>query len=610
MTLCCPVAEDGQAGAPLVALSSRDLAKDFLFPMCIVTVKDVLELSVPLHHQELDAQGKLAHWEPGMFATLVSHQWLGYRHPDPGGDQFRELQQTLRAMTKDLAVESSIMTQLVFQKYEKLTEETRRQLAEGYIWFDWFSIPQLAPTLQAQSQVQGSKSSDHRTSDTEGEQAEIKAQMIAAVKSIPAYVAACKLFLVNCPACRHHNTGAVCDLHSWQRRGWCRAELACRILSTREATSVIVAQGSSFVEYMNPTDWLFAMPGSGEFTCAEDKDLLLPVLTAALDWKVSVHEAYSSDQFEARFFRAMRGHLLSGLEAEEEEPGSTVESFLAKYKFQSVEDSGAKGLRPLAVAAIEGNAAVVKQLLELRCDVEAATSEGAPEFFLDSGMRPLHLGSYLGGSTAVVRLLLHHRADPDAATAKTSFTALSYATFSGRSAVFDQLIEGGADSDRRDAFGVAYMHIAGMFGQLEILENLLRRGADLNARNMWGMTPLQLIGYYHNDTSVAQMLLAHHADVNAQVEPVTFAGGGMCNFGQFAVALGSQRLVLRVFGELRGSTALHAAVMCGRVELSQLLLDSQADCSLRNCRGNTPLDLEPVRKPGPPIAGLKLRVSV
>ena len=41
----------------------------------------------------------------------------------------------------------------------------------------------------------------------------------------------------------------------WQRWRWCRAELWCRLLSSKSDTSVIVVYSATDAEFMFPLDW-------------------------------------------------------------------------------------------------------------------------------------------------------------------------------------------------------------------------------------------------------------------------------------------------------------------------------------------------------------------
>ena len=66
------------------------------FPMWVVPIRTMLELATSAcsgsmlpTHDELQEQGLLVRWQPGMNTMFLSHTWLGYEHPDPKGVKCR-----------------------------------------------------------------------------------------------------------------------------------------------------------------------------------------------------------------------------------------------------------------------------------------------------------------------------------------------------------------------------------------------------------------------------------------------------------------------------------------------------------------------------------------
>ena len=96
------------------------------------------------------------------------------------------------------------------------------QVADGYLFLDWFAIPQVTQRIDGVND-------DATRSDT-----------ARAVQSIPAYVESCDMFVALVPDLIHSGTGLQCNYGTWLARGWCRAELWCRLLSNRPDTSVVV----------------------------------------------------------------------------------------------------------------------------------------------------------------------------------------------------------------------------------------------------------------------------------------------------------------------------------------------------------------------------------
>lgn len=63
------------------------------------------------------------------------------------------------------------------------------------------------------------------------------------------------MFVALVPDLFHFDTSLPCNYTTWLSRGWCRAELWCRLLSTRRDTSVIVIFAAREALYMFPLDW-------------------------------------------------------------------------------------------------------------------------------------------------------------------------------------------------------------------------------------------------------------------------------------------------------------------------------------------------------------------
>eukprot|EP00913_Durusdinium_trenchii_P008436 g7922.t1 len=169
-----------------------------------------------------------------MFVLFVSHQWLSRLHPDPGGQQMEVLRLALeglmdgslrlnlgtnkswfraggpvlswmwRAVLSD-AFRSLDGYWVFFVDETHTTHELRTRLPEGYLWFDWFGVPQAIS----------------RTRVFDEEEDDVKqAEAAKAVDSIPAYVERCNLFVILAPELFHRDTGMICNSTSWQLRGW------------------------------------------------------------------------------------------------------------------------------------------------------------------------------------------------------------------------------------------------------------------------------------------------------------------------------------------------------------------------------------------------------
>ena len=157
----------------------------------VLRVSDLLEMfGPPPSHEELQRAKLLVEWRREFFTIFVSHQWLSTQHPDPDGLQLEILKKAVQNIIDGtVTVESDVVSQLR-QQLRRFSAKERRQLANAYIWFDWFSIPQI-PNSKAELGIQ----------------------------SIPFYVEACQLFVALVPPLRHCAAQQDCDLVSWLSRG-------------------------------------------------------------------------------------------------------------------------------------------------------------------------------------------------------------------------------------------------------------------------------------------------------------------------------------------------------------------------------------------------------
>ena len=170
-------------------------------------VSDFLAMEgVPESHDRLKQRGLLHEYNPsaGMFTIFVSHQWLGRKHPDPTGEQVSVLRTTLKRL-----IDGSLMIDLDLVsthhgQQNRFTPQTRQQVETGFLFFDWFAIPQI-------------------TARAEGVNEEVtKSDAARAVKSIPSYVEVASLFIALVPFVPDRDRQEWCSYTTWLARGWCR----------------------------------------------------------------------------------------------------------------------------------------------------------------------------------------------------------------------------------------------------------------------------------------------------------------------------------------------------------------------------------------------------
>jgi len=153
-------------------------------------------------------------------AIFVSHEWLSWEHPDPEGVQIRTLCRTLERLQNGEIkyVRQDLVNEIVTKhKVKTGSKEWNEILDNGYIWFDFLSIPQ--PTISVE--------------DTGSEVfKKLQRECKLGVRSIPGYVERSDIMIIVAPACDHkdrknksngkpHRTG----YRSWRNRGWCLLEM-------------------------------------------------------------------------------------------------------------------------------------------------------------------------------------------------------------------------------------------------------------------------------------------------------------------------------------------------------------------------------------------------
>jgi len=165
------------------------------------------------------------------------------------------------------------------------------------------------------------------------------------------------------------------------------------------------------------------------------------------------------------------------------------------------------------------------------------------------------------GDVDTVRLLLQYNADTNVldGAGRTPLLALSFRRECSAMPIAQILLQHGADVNAQAARCGTALHAACEAGNTDAVELLLLYNADTDVLDEAGKTPLLALPFWRNhcDISVAQILLQHGADVNAQ--------------------------------DIRCATALHAACEASNVTAVELLLQYNADINILDEAGRTPL---------------------
>ena len=158
---------------------------------------------------------------------------------------------------------------------------------------------------------------------------------------------------------------------------------------------------------------------------------------------------------------------------------------------------------PVADAAMRGDVATVRTLLQSGADVNAAQGDG---------MTALHWAA-ARGDAQIAGMLAYAGANAEATTRIGAYTPLHLASRAGSASVVELLLDYGGDPEAPTAAsGATPLHLAASSGSTEVVALLLARGADPNAREAeWGQTPL-IFAAAQNRAATVTTLIAAGAD--------------------------------------------------------------------------------------------------
>ena len=165
---------------------------------------------------------------------------------------------------------------------------------------------------------------------------------------------------------------------------------------------------------------------------------------------------------------------------------------------------------PLADAAMKGDKAALRSLLEQKADVNAPQTDGATAIQWAAYRDDMEMAGLLISAGANVKLANREGA-----------TALYLASIHGNPAMIDKLLNAGADPNERGPEGETPLMLASRAGNLDAIKVLLDHKADINAKDkIRGTTALMWASEQAHPAAV-QLLIARGANVSAATEPDT-----------------------------------------------------------------------------------------
>jgi len=225
-----------KAALELKVRECRQCLRALPFPMYLVDGRTWTSLAVMTRHENLrnacalkaldTLKDILKFQDSGNIIAFFSHQWSGWKHPDPEGKQWS-------------IMKSAMAT---------IAERESRPLHEVWGWVDYSGIPQKNRNVQ-----------------------------MFAIDALPSYAANSNYFIVVAPSVRHSDTGMPQDRSTYNSRMWCRAEQLSRISQCgmrdfyfAEDSGLCSGQellGASWEAYLADVMNVF----SGEATCCSEK---------------------------------------------------------------------------------------------------------------------------------------------------------------------------------------------------------------------------------------------------------------------------------------------------------------------------------------------------
>ncbi|MDF2939977.1 MAG: ubiquitin-protein ligase MIB2-like [Gammaproteobacteria bacterium] len=229
------------------------------------------------------------------------------------------------------------------------------------------------------------------------------------------------------------------------------------------------------------------------------------------------------------------------------------------------------GFSPLCMAALAGNAEIVRSLLKKGADpnIQATVS-----FDSNSGksiyMSPLDLAS-ISKDEATVKALLEYGAIADAKNS-LGCTALNTAVHSGNEAIAKILLEYGSDPNEINAQGQSLLRTAVNLDNGAMAKLLLEHGANPNVADARGATPL-MEAVFNNNLSMARLLLEHKANPNltsVSGRTALMLAAQKANPAMISLLLekGANPFALNK----QGQSAIDIAIQSGQLKAAQTLL--------------------------------------
>jgi len=252
-----------------------------------------------------------------------------------------------------------------------------------------------------------------------------------------------------------------------------------------------------------------------------------------------------------------------------------------------------KGKTPLFAATFRNHISAAQLLLDNGAKVDMVAGTGDWGDYWNEAS-PLSV-AMLYGNVEMVDLLLNRGADLYQQNKTKKYMLVQYACHNDHVRVMQNLIDNGADVNRRDTYSSAHpetpLIIACKFNSFKVARLLLEKGADIDLADTYGMTPL-FIACQKRYVDAARLLLDNGADVDKADKEGRTPLYAACDQGNVEIA----QLLLEKGTDINkanehGFTHLHIACQKGNIKVVQWLIDNNANVNCVTKKGQRPIDV-------------------
>eukprot|EP00929_Paragymnodinium_shiwhaense_P046637 TRINITY_DN2373_c0_g1_i2.p1 TRINITY_DN2373_c0_g1~~TRINITY_DN2373_c0_g1_i2.p1 ORF type:complete len:686 (-),score=59.63 TRINITY_DN2373_c0_g1_i2:468-2525(-) len=538
------------------------------FPMYVGKMSDVINMASIEAHQTLVSSGKVQQYRPGMRVLFVSHQWTSWEHPDKAAEQFSVLQEMLCGLragdTKRWCCPHAFLWRHNLNPLIK-DGDLENLVEEGYIWYDYFCIPQ--PSVASLSEMVMTTSN-----------------LSKAVDSIPFYTEHCEHFCMLTPFVMHSDSKRYLGMSSYVDRGWCRAEMAAWALNAQAGTPGFWGLAPGLCVESGAIHWLLYPPNKGDFAVESDRKRVDLLISRMLHGRMAqLREEGQLNSF--RLLKAISGYYTLDAPTRLSE----LDDWLKAFAFES-EREWSGGWQVIHFAALEGNAEILENLVALAgVSVDKRTSKGQDLVASHPGMTACHICAfYLPTQLAIKNLKVLAKLGANL-NKKDVFghTTLHYASKqSKRQHLIQYLVDVGCPLEATTVLGDTPLSLACQFGYSETATFLIQCGARVQFSNIQGMSPLML-SCMCAGPNLIQLLLDSKADANHTARP--YMAGATWMVGKALLKVRSNSVMTHLIEGGSGRTPLMIAAMSGNAGATEELLQAGADPKATNCKGENAL---------------------